>query len=118
MSLFENYAPGAVTPFQSVPVSTTDNTTTVTVQAAPVAGRRNRITSVQLSNTSATVTEALLIQGSTTIARITVGATSGNTHIFPIPLICADNAIFAFKATVAVSTLWCGAQGFSELTPL
>jgi len=116
MSLQETYTPGAVTPFNAVPVSTTDNTTTVTVQAAPGAGLRNRIVSVQLTNSSATDTEALLIQGTTTLSRVFVPKAGGREVVFPVPLICAVNAVFAFKATVAVTTLNCSAQGFSEVS--
>lgn len=80
------------------------------VIATPGAGIRNYITSLQLSNTSATT--VIVTMNDTSAAIFIVPAGGGSNLTFPVPLVCNANTALTFTVAGGATTIYCSAQGF------
>lgn len=89
-------------------------TTDVVLAAAAGAGLRRYLTSLTLSNNSATATEVVVKDGATVIWRDLVRANSGTfTVIFGDPLKTTANAALNVACISAGAAVYANAQGFT-----
>jgi|GEM_PF-3567411 len=93
------------------------NTSDVTLKAAPGAGKAIYVTSVQVHNTSATVTEVVLKSGSTVLWRYSASAASGPIAVvFSHPLIVANNTALTAACLTTATVTYVNAQGYADET--
>jgi len=90
------------------------NTTDVVLAAAAGAGLRRYVTSVSLSNNSATATEVVLKDGATIIWRGHLPANAPNSEIvFTNPLKTTANAALNFACITTAAAVYVNAQGYT-----
>jgi len=90
------------------------NTTDVALAAAAGAGLRRFITSMTLSNNSATATEVVLKDGATIIWRGHLPANAPNVNVnFQNPLKTSANAALNFACITTAAAVYVNAQGFT-----
>lgn len=90
------------------------NTTDVVLAAAAGAGLRRYVTSIQLSNNSATATEVVLKDGATIIWRGMLPANAANASVtFENPLRTTANAALNFACITTAAAVYVNAQGFT-----
>lgn len=90
------------------------NTTDVVLAAAAGAGLRRYITSLTLSNNSATATEVVLKDGATIIWRGHLPANAPNINIiFKNPLKTTANAAMNFACITTAAAVYVNAQGYT-----
>jgi hypothetical protein len=89
------------------------NTTDVVLAAAAGAGLRRYITSLTMSNNSATATEVVLKDGSTVIWRGHLPANAVNVAVsFENPLRTTANTALNFACITTAAAVYVNAQGF------
>lgn len=90
------------------------NTTDVVLAAAAGAGLRRYITSMTLSNNSATATEVVLKDGATVIWRGHLAANAANVEIiFSNPLKTTANTALNFACITTAAAVYVNAQGYT-----
>jgi hypothetical protein len=90
------------------------NTTDVALAAAAGAGLRRYLSSVTLSNNSATGTEVVIKDGATVIWRDFIRGNSGPVSIaFRDPLKSSANAALNVACITTGAAVYCNAQGFT-----
>ena len=90
------------------------NTTDVALAAAAGAGLRRYITTMTLSNNSATATEVVLKDGATVIWRGHLPANAPNVQVnFANPLKTAANAALNFACITTAAAVYVNAQGYT-----
>lgn len=108
------YAP-MINQVQGVTANMTGTADTACI-AAPGAGVRLYITSITVTNTSATPTLVAVKDGSTIIDYIMAGATTGyNDKQYPTPLKLTANAALNFANVTTGAAVFATAQGFKAL---
>jgi len=87
----------------------------VAIASAPGAGLRRYLTSLNLSNNSATGTEFVVKDGaSTVIARFHLPPNAANVNMdFPVPLAASANVALNVACLTAGAAVFCNAQGFT-----
>lgn len=91
------------------------NTTDVVLAAAPGAGLRRYLTSIQLINVSATATEVVVKDGSTVIWRTMLPAsmTMTGNYMLPDPIKATANTALNFACITTAAQVYVNAQGFT-----
>lgn len=87
-----------------------------TVKAAGSGSRHNYITSMQISNSSATPVVFTLKDGAggASLTSFWVPAASHHSYSFPVPLKGAPATLVAGNTSVAVDTFYCAIQGYTS----
>lgn len=90
------------------------NTTDVVLAAAAGAGLRRYLTTLTLSNNSATATEVVVKDGATVIARFMLGANAPTVNIrFADPIKTSANAALNIACITAAAAVYANAQGYT-----
>jgi hypothetical protein len=88
------------------------NTSDVTLAAAPGALRANYISSLHITNASATATEVVVKSGSTILFRTHAAQNVDKYIAFPRPLVAAGNTALTAACITTATQTYINAQGF------
>lgn len=88
------------------------NTSDAALAAAAGAGKCNYLSSIQITNASATGTEVVVKDGSTVIWRGYAGQNVSHTYVFPRPLVGSPNTALNVACITNSTQTYVNAQGF------
>ncbi len=91
-------------------------TSNTSVIAAQGAGIRTYVTSIQVTNASATDSEVIIKDGTTEKTRITAPANAGAIIQLPVPLRGSANTAWQFASADSVTTMYVAMQGYKSNT--
>lgn len=95
------------------PANGISTATAVEIKAA-VAGQRNYLTGLDISNSALTGTDVVVLDGSTIVWRIAVGGSMlGRQLTFPTPLRSSVGAPLSVRCLTAGAAVYFNAQGYT-----